>query len=174
MATQTNQKGLISANRGMAQQQLSWFVMLASEWGYYLPARCPLPRLPISQVQEQCSAPLLLDALETYFTTKAALRNHCKIHTFDRIDVYKYITILSPPKQHMSDTKHFFKLCATPSIPSHNSHKGPSPTVFDSALFLKDPDTNAMRHGIKSNPSLLAHLEGPLTLCENRATSRAN
>ena len=171
---QTNQKGLISANRGTAQWQLSRFIMLASERGYYLLAHCHLPRLPISQVQEQCGTPLLLDALETFFATNAALRNHRKIHAFDRIDVYKYITILSPLKRHMSDTKHFFKLRATPSIPSHNSCKGPSPVVFDSVLFLKDLDTNAMRHGIKGNPSLLAHLEGPLMLCENRATSRAN
>ncbi|KIM63098.1 hypothetical protein SCLCIDRAFT_118027, partial [Scleroderma citrinum Foug A] len=82
------------------------------------------------------------------------------IHAFNQIDVYKYITILSPLKQHVSDTKHFFKLHVTPSIPSHNSHKGPSPAVFDSVLFLKDLDTNAMRHGIKGDPSLLARLEG--------------
>ena len=171
---QTNQKGLISANRGTAQRQLSRFIMLASEWGYYLPVHCPLPRFPISQVQEQCGAPLLLDALETFFATNAALQNHRKIHAFDRIDVYKYITILSPLKQHVSDTKCFFKLHVTPSISSHNSRKGPSPVVFDSVLFLKDPDTNAMKHGIEGNPSLLARLEGPLTLCENRATSWAN
>jgi len=155
VAAQTNQKRLVSANRGTAQRQLSRFVMVTSERGYYLPARCPLPRLPISQIQQQHGAPLLLEALETFFTTNAALRNHRRIHTFDRLDVYKYITILSPPKQHVSDMKRFFKIRATPSVPSHNSRKGPSPAVFDSALFLKDSDTNATTHGIEGNLTLL-------------------
>jgi len=159
---QSNQKRLVSAHRGTAQQQLSRFVMLTSERGYYLPAHCPLPRLPISQIQEQYGAPLLLEALKTLFATNfAALQNHHRIHTFDRLDVYKYIMILSPPKQHVSNTKQFFKLHATPSIPSHNNYKGPSPTVFNSALFLKDVDTNAISHGIEGNPSLLAYLEEP-------------
>jgi len=162
VATQSNQKRLVSAHGGTAQWQLSHFVMLASERGYYLPACCPLPRLPISQIQEQYGAPLLLEALETFFATNfAALQNHHRIHAFDRLDVYKYITILSPPKQHVSNTKRFFKLRATPSVPSHNNRKGLSPAVFDSALFLKDADTNAISHGIEGNPSLFAYLEEP-------------
>ena len=55
-----------SGNGGAAQQrQLSRFVMLSSERGYYLPAHCPLPSLPISQVQEKYGALLLLSVLKS-------------------------------------------------------------------------------------------------------------
>ena len=70
-----------------------------------VPAHCPLPSLPISQIQERWGAPLVQEAQKPFFAANAALHNHCKIHSFDQVDIYKYRTILSPPKQHVSDTK---------------------------------------------------------------------
>ena len=128
--------------------------MLLLQRGFHILAHCPLPGIPISQVQEKYGAPLLLEALESFFATNVALQHHHRAHTFNRLNVYKYMTILSPPKQHMSNTKWFFKLHATPSCPaSHNSCKGPSPAVFDSALFFKQLDPNTMRFESKGNPS---------------------
>ena len=135
--------------------------MLLLQRGFHIPVCCPLPGIPISQVQEKYGAPLLLEALESFFATNVALRHHRRAHAFDRLVVYKYMTILSPLKQHMSDTKWFFKLCATPSCPvSHNSRKGPSPAVFNSALFFKQSDPNTMRFESEGNPSSLARPEG--------------
>ena len=164
MATQPHQNSqVVSAGGGTTQlaRQLTRFVMLSLQRGYYLPARCPLPGLPISQVQERYGAPLLLEALESFFTSNAALRHHRRVHAFDRLNVYKYITILSPLKQHMSDTKRFFKLRATQSCPApRNSRKGPSPAVFNNALFFKDSDANTMGFGSEGKPSSLPCPEG--------------
>jgi len=81
---QTRQNRLVSANGGTAQQrQLSRFIMLSPERGYYLLAHCPLPSLPISQVQEKWGAPLLQEALESFFAANAALWNHRRIHGFN-------------------------------------------------------------------------------------------
>jgi len=106
---------VVSVGRGTTQlaQQLTWFVMLSLQWGYYLLACCPLPGLPISQVQERYGAPLLLEALDSFLASNAALCHHHRVHAFNQLNIYKYITILSPPKQHISDTKWFFKLHAT-------------------------------------------------------------
>ena len=162
--TQPHQNSqVVSAGRGMSQLawQLTWFVMLLLQWGYYLPACCPLPGLPISQVQERYGAPLLLEALDLFFASNVALCHHHRIHTFDWLNIYKYITILSWLKQHMSNTKQCFKLCATQScLAPHNSRKGPSPVVFNSVLFFKDLDGNTMGFGSKGNPSSLPHPEG--------------
>jgi len=164
VATQPHRNSqVVSAGRGMTQLawQLMRFVMLLLQQGYYLPAHCPLPGLPISQVQERYGAPLLLEALESFFASNVALCHHHRVHTFNRLDIYKYITILSPLKQHMSDTKRFFKLHATQSCPApHNSCKGPSPAVFDNALFFKDSDANTMGFGSEGKPSSLPCPEG--------------
>ncbi|KIK74444.1 hypothetical protein PAXRUDRAFT_19861 [Paxillus rubicundulus Ve08.2h10] len=61
-----------------------------------------------------------------------------RICSFDRIDVFKYITILAPSHQHISDAKHLFKIRVSPELPPRDAHKKPSPAIFNTALIVED------------------------------------
>ncbi|KIK78050.1 hypothetical protein PAXRUDRAFT_36706 [Paxillus rubicundulus Ve08.2h10] len=58
-------------------------------------------------------------------------RQPVRICSFDRINVFKYITILAPSHQHISDAKHLFKI---------HARKKPSPAIFNTALIIEDPE----------------------------------
>ncbi|KAF9237171.1 hypothetical protein BU15DRAFT_49017 [Melanogaster broomeanus] len=121
-------------------RRLNRFNMVNNERGYYLPTSCPLPNTPLSYVQETHQAPLLVQTLEAYLcaTTFPMTRQPIRIHSFDQIDVFKYITILAPSCQHISDTKRLFRIRVSPESLPRDARKKPTPAIFDTALIVED------------------------------------
>ncbi|KIJ15259.1 hypothetical protein PAXINDRAFT_11801 [Paxillus involutus ATCC 200175] len=62
------------------------------------------------------------------------------IWLFDQINVFKYISILGPSRPHMSNTKHLFKVHASPESPPHDPCKKPTLAIFNTALVVEDPE----------------------------------
>jgi hypothetical protein len=121
-------------------RQLTRFVMVDHSRGYYLPSTCPLPNIPISAIQDGHRAPLLIPALDTFLREAFPLaHNHIQVRPYDRLDVFKYVSILAPSRHHLSDTKRFFKIRAAPEAPPRDARKKPTPAVFDMALVIEDP-----------------------------------
>jgi len=81
------------------------FVMLSRTRGYHLPRSCPLPGVHISFVQENHHAPLLSQALEQYIRGSHPQLRTTQIRPVKQLDVYKSISILMPPRKHISATK---------------------------------------------------------------------
>ncbi|KIK74816.1 hypothetical protein PAXRUDRAFT_19514 [Paxillus rubicundulus Ve08.2h10] len=67
-------------------------------------------------------------------------RQPVHIRSFDQIDVFKYITILVPLHQHISDAKCLFKIHVSPELPLRDARKKPSPAIFNTALIIEDPE----------------------------------
>ncbi|KIJ09550.1 hypothetical protein PAXINDRAFT_17361 [Paxillus involutus ATCC 200175] len=125
----------------VSMRQLNRFIMINKIRGYYLPSSCPLPNTPVSQVQERYQAPLFIQSLEGYLRrTFPMAQQPIHIRPFDRIDIFKYISILGPSRPHMSDTKCLFKVRASPESPPCDPRKKPTPAIFDTALVVEDPE----------------------------------
>jgi hypothetical protein len=113
--------------------------MINKDRGYYLPSLCPLPNTPLSYVQERHQAPLLVQTLEAFLhATFPMTRQPIRVRSFDRIDVFKYITILARSHQHINDTKRLFKIRVSPESPARDARKKPTPAIFDTALIIED------------------------------------
>ncbi|KAF9235433.1 hypothetical protein BU15DRAFT_89590 [Melanogaster broomeanus] len=122
-------------------RRLDRFIMINKHHGYFLPSLCPLPNTPLSYVQERHQAPLLVQTLEAFLRANFPMtRQPIRIRSFDRIDVFKYITILAPSHQHISDAKRLFKIRVSPELPPRDARKRPSPAIFDTALIIEDPE----------------------------------
>ena len=108
------------------------FVMLSRTCGYNLPQLCPLPGVHISFVQENHHAPLLSQALEQYIWGSHPQLCTTQIWPVKQLDVYKSISILTPPCKHVSATKQIFKLHGSITYST-------APMTFDTALIIEDP-----------------------------------
>ena len=86
-------------------QGLNGFTMLSRDRRYHLARSCPLPGIPITLVQEKHHAPLLCQALEQYLQVLHPHLRARQIWLVNQLDVYKYISILTPPCKHISATK---------------------------------------------------------------------
>jgi hypothetical protein len=119
-------------------RQLHCFTMLMPTRGYYLPKTCHFPNTPIQHLIEHHGASLLIPALETFVREHIPTSNtsHSKLIPQERIDVYKYLMVLSPARPHISNSKCFFKVRASPVVASKDPRKPPAPARFDSALFI--------------------------------------
>jgi hypothetical protein len=115
--------------------------MLTPTHGYYLPKTCHFPNTPIQCLIEHHGASLFIPALETFVREHIPSSNPShtsKLIPQERIDVYKYLTVLSPACPHVSNSKCFFKVRASPVVASKDPRKPPAPARFDSALFIDD------------------------------------
>lgn len=118
--------------------QLHRFTMLTPTCGCYLPKTCHFPNMPIQRLIEHHGALLLIPALETFVREHIPTSNvsHSKLIPQECIDIYKYLTVLSPARPHISNSKCFFKVRAWPVVASKDPRKLPAPVRFDSALFI--------------------------------------
>lgn len=97
--------------------------------------------MPIAHIQAQHDAPLLAQTLEAYLSaTFPGSRHTVRVHSFDRLDVFNFITILAPERQHTSNTKRFFKLRVSAESPPRDMRKKPTPAIFDNALIIDEPE----------------------------------
>ncbi|KAG9309558.1 hypothetical protein JVU11DRAFT_10537 [Chiua virens] len=119
--------------------------------GYHLPETCPCLNTPIAYIQENHHAPLLKQSLETYLRMTLPLScQPIQVQEFDRLDVFKYITILAPSCQHISNIKRIFKIRVSPKSPAQDTRKKPTPAVFDNAFIIEDLQ-RFMGTGIEGN-----------------------
>jgi len=86
-------------------QCLSDFIMVSRARGYHLPRSCPLPGVPISLMQDNHHTPLLIQAFEQYLSESHPQLRAMQIRPFNLLDVYKSISILTPPRKHISPSK---------------------------------------------------------------------
>jgi len=119
-------------------QRLDNFVMLSRTCGYHLPRSCPLSGVHISLMQENHHAPLLSQALEQYIRGLHPQLCTTQIWPVKQRNVYKSISLLTPPHKHISATKRIFKLHASITYPT-------TPMTFNTALIIEDP---GLYHGM--------------------------
>jgi len=83
-------------------------------------------------VQENHHAPLLSQALKQYIWGSHPQLHTTQIRLVKQLDVYKSISILTPPHKHVSATKRIFKLRGSITYST-------APMTFDMALIIEDP-----------------------------------
>ncbi|KIM50689.1 hypothetical protein SCLCIDRAFT_144850 [Scleroderma citrinum Foug A] len=83
-------------------------------------------------MQERHHAPLLTQALKQYIWGLHPQLHTTQIQLVNQLNVYKSISLLTPPCKHVSDTKRIFKLCASITYPT-------IPMTFNTALIIEDP-----------------------------------
>ncbi|KAF8120405.1 hypothetical protein EV363DRAFT_1407675 [Boletus edulis] len=125
-------------------RDLTRFVMIGHTRGYYLPASCPSPNIQIAHIAEKHGAPLLAQSLQAYLQDILPRSSHpIRVRPFDRLDVFKYITILAPAsgQQHTSHSKRLFKIRVSPESPPRDARKKSTAAIFDNAMIMDDPAT---------------------------------
>ncbi|KIK32995.1 hypothetical protein CY34DRAFT_27121 [Suillus luteus UH-Slu-Lm8-n1] len=160
--------------------QLHRFTMLTPTCGYYLPKTCHFPNTPIQRLIEHHSALLLILALETFVREHIPTSNmsHSKLIPQECIDVYKYLTVLSPARPHISNSKCFFKVRASPVVASKDPQKLPAPVRFDTLYMgkgisglcvgeIKAIFTLHSRFGKLPHPLIYVHWFRPLQTFDN-------
>ncbi|KAH7904150.1 hypothetical protein BJ138DRAFT_1019522 [Hygrophoropsis aurantiaca] len=119
-------------------RSLDKFVAINESRGYYLPSTCPHPNTPISRLIEKHGASEFMRTLEEWLQARRPNATIRKLYPFDRVDVYKYISLLTPPHPHISDTKRFYKLRVYPEIPGRDARQQPTPAHFDTAVIIEN------------------------------------
>ncbi|KAH7918669.1 hypothetical protein BV22DRAFT_1134425 [Leucogyrophana mollusca] len=100
--------------------------------GYYLPSTCPHPNTPISHVVEKHGASELIPTLQQWLQARRPDAIVQRLYPFDRVDVYKYISLLTPPYPHISETKRIHKI--------RRCRRQPTPAHFDTAVVIENED----------------------------------
>ncbi|KAG1797668.1 hypothetical protein EV424DRAFT_1475057 [Suillus variegatus] len=120
-------------------RQIHHFTMLTATHGYYLPKTCHFPNTPIQRLIDHHGASLFIPALESFICEHApTIQSHGNLNLQGRIDVYKYITVLLPTHPHVSNSKCFFKVRASPVVASKDPRKPLVPARFNTALFIEE------------------------------------
>ncbi|KAG1848102.1 hypothetical protein F4604DRAFT_1883932 [Suillus subluteus] len=136
---------------------------LDASQGYFVPRRCPFPNSTIQQLLHDYGTTLFIPALEDFLGKHMPNGSQRKLTPHDRVDVYKYLKVLSPAQPHV---------CTAPVIPSKDARKGPAPAHFDTVLVIEDEDQytgegiSGLRVGevkvIFELPSCFRHFPRPL------------
>ncbi|KAG1788448.1 uncharacterized protein HD556DRAFT_1312038 [Suillus plorans] len=120
-------------------RQIHRFTMLMATRGYYLPKTCHFPNTPIQRLIDHHGASLFIPALKSFIREHApTIQSHGNLNLQECIDVYKYIMVLLPARPHVSNSKCFFKVCASPVVASKDPRKPLVPARFDTALFIEE------------------------------------
>ncbi|KAG1764390.1 hypothetical protein EV702DRAFT_1154115 [Suillus placidus] len=120
--------------------QIHRFTMFTASRGYFVPRTCPFPNSKIQWLVDNHNASLIIPALDEFLRHNLHTRSHRKLTLQDRVDVYKYVKVLSPARPHFNSAKCLFKVRASPEIASKDPRKLPSPARFDTVLVIKDRD----------------------------------
>jgi len=138
----SNSEDDVPVNRRLVNmpRQIHRFTMLTASRGYFLPKTCPFPDTPIPHLVEHHGASLLMHALEVFLSEHLPRQSRRKLEPQDRLNVYKYLTVISPAWPHTNNSKCFFKIRASPVVAPKDPRKPPAPAHFDSALFIDDQE----------------------------------
>lgn len=127
-----------AANYIILPRQAQRFTMLTASRGYFVPRKCPFPNSTIHRLLHKHGASLFIPVLEYFLRNHVQISSHRKLTPQDRIDVYKYLKVISPARPHINNPKCLFKVRAAPVIPSNDARKGPAPAHFDTVLVIED------------------------------------
>ncbi|KIK44335.1 hypothetical protein CY34DRAFT_23094 [Suillus luteus UH-Slu-Lm8-n1] len=105
---------------------------------YFVPKICSCPNIPIQRLIENHGASHFILALQAFVNEHLPGHLHRLLNAQDRIDVYKYLSVLSPARPHITNSKHFFKLRASPVVASRDPRRPPAPARFDTALVIEN------------------------------------
>ncbi|KAG1858327.1 hypothetical protein C8R48DRAFT_748782 [Suillus tomentosus] len=120
-------------------RQIRRFTMLMATRGYYLPKTCHFPNTPIQHLIDHHGTSLFIPALKSFIREHApTIQSHRNLNLQERIDVYKYIMVLLPARPHVSNSKCFFKVRASPVVASKDPRKPPVPARFDTTLLIEE------------------------------------
>ncbi|KAG1887205.1 hypothetical protein F4604DRAFT_1877690 [Suillus subluteus] len=104
----------MGANHIILPCQAQRFTMLTASRGYFIPRRCPFPNSTIQRLLHDYGAALFIPALEDLLRNHIPKGLHRKLTPQDRVDVYKYLKVLSPVRPHINKTKCLFKVHTAP------------------------------------------------------------
>ncbi|KAG1850658.1 hypothetical protein F4604DRAFT_1934332 [Suillus subluteus] len=76
--------------------QVQWFTMVTGSHGYFVPRTCPFPNSTIQRLLNEHGASLFIPSLEAFLRIHVPSWLHRKLTPQDRVDIYKYLKILSP------------------------------------------------------------------------------
>ncbi|KIK32748.1 hypothetical protein CY34DRAFT_27161 [Suillus luteus UH-Slu-Lm8-n1] len=119
-------------------RQIHRYMMLSATRGYFVPKICSFPNIPIQRLIENHGASHFIPALQAFVNEHLPGHLHRPLNAQDRIDVYKYLSVLSPAWPHITDSKRFFKLRASPVVASRDPRRPPAPARFDTALVIEN------------------------------------
>ncbi|KAG1751380.1 uncharacterized protein EDB91DRAFT_1105119 [Suillus paluster] len=111
-------------------RQIHRFTMLTTTRGYSVPKTCPFPNTPIQRLSENHGASMFIPALEAFLNEHLPRQSHRTLDLQVRVDVYKYLSVLSPALPHISKSKCFFKIRASLGTGSKDVRKPPTPPRF--------------------------------------------
>ncbi|KAG1799690.1 uncharacterized protein HD556DRAFT_1430484 [Suillus plorans] len=144
-----------AANFIILPHQAQRFTMLTASRGYFVPRRCPFPNSTIQRLLDEHGASLFIPALEDFLRNHVQNSSRRKLTPQDRIDVYKYLKVLSPARPHINIAKCLFK----------DARKGPAPAHFDTGQYTGE-GISGLRVGevkvIFDIPSCFGHFPHPL------------
>ncbi|KAG1835333.1 hypothetical protein DFJ58DRAFT_908621 [Suillus subalutaceus] len=118
--------------------QVQRFTMVTGSHGYFVPRTCPFPNSTIQRLLNEHGASLFIPSLEAFLRIHVPSWSHRKLTPQDRVNVYKYLKILSPAQPHINNRKCLFKVRASPVIPATDVRRPPAPAHFDSVLVIED------------------------------------
>jgi hypothetical protein len=119
-------------------RQIHRYTMLSATRGYFIPKICSFPNIPIQRLIENHGASHFVPALQAFVNEHLPGHLHRPLNAQDRIDVYKYLSILTPARPHITNSKRFFKLRASPVVASRDPRRPPAPARFDTALVIEN------------------------------------
>ncbi|KAG1760002.1 hypothetical protein EDD22DRAFT_1044069 [Suillus occidentalis] len=119
-------------------QQIHRFTMFTASRGYFLPRTCPFPNSTFQQLVDNHDASLIIPALEQFLRHNLRTQPRRKLTLQDRVDVYKYLKVVSPAQPHFNSAKCVFKVRASPEIAPKDTRKIPAPAHYDTVLVIED------------------------------------
>ncbi|KAG1789923.1 uncharacterized protein HD556DRAFT_1446500 [Suillus plorans] len=119
-------------------RQIHRFTMLSATRGYFVPKICSFPNIPIQRLIENHGTSQFVPALQAFVNEHFPGQLHRQLNAQDRVDVFKYLSVLSPARPHITNSKCFFKIRASPVVASRDPRKLPAPARFDTALFIEN------------------------------------
>ncbi|KAH7919169.1 hypothetical protein BV22DRAFT_1134039 [Leucogyrophana mollusca] len=142
--TPTRPSTALTLQTNVHVRSLTRFVAINKSRGYYLPSTCPHPNTPISRVVEKHGASELIPTLQQWLQARRSDAIVQRLYPFDRVDVYKYISLLTPPYPRISETKRIHKIRVCPEIPARDARWQPTPAHFDTAVVIENEDLYTM------------------------------
>ncbi|KAG2151133.1 uncharacterized protein EDB93DRAFT_1240176 [Suillus bovinus] len=119
-------------------QQIHHFTMFTASRRYFVPRTCPFPNSMFQQLVDNHNTSLIIPALEQFLHHNLRTQPCRKLTLQDRVDVYKYVKVVSPARPHFNSAKCMFKVRASPEIAPKDTRKLLAPARYDTVLVIEN------------------------------------